>query len=91
MAASSSTDPLGGPRGAIFDDDDDPSVALARALQFEEDTPKLAQVRGQTSAIAALSGSPGSHDAPYAAKISFMKSTVLLQKSISPPVNHRLM
>ena len=53
MAASSSTDPLDGPRGAIFDDDDDPSVALARALQLEEDAATAAALAAEDARPAA--------------------------------------
>ena len=62
MAASSSTDPLDGPRGAIFDDDDDPSVALARALQLEEDA-------AMAAALAAEDARPAAPRAAGAAKI----------------------
>ena len=53
MAASSSTDPLDGPRGAIFDDDDDPSAALARALQLEEDAAMAAALAAEDARPAA--------------------------------------
>ena len=60
MAASSSTDPLDGPRGAHFDDDNDPSVALARALQLEEDAALAAALAAEDSRPVAHAGGASS-------------------------------
>ena len=67
MAASSSTDPLDGPRGAIFDDDDDPSVALARALQLEEDAAMAAALAAEDARPAAVPHTAGAGSAKIVA------------------------